>query len=88
MTRMIDADALLKDIGDEPEVWTDSPEETAERNEYRRIRTIIESQPTIDAVPVKEFCEWLEEHGCNIFKEAFVTNVQLFGADREKGEKK
>ena len=49
MTRTIDADALLKDIGDEPEAWTGSPEEIAERNEYRRIRTIIESQPTIDS---------------------------------------
>lgn len=88
MPRLIDADALLKDIGDEPEVWTAIPEEIAERNEYRQIRTIIESQPTIDAVPVKKFCKWLEKRGSNIFKEAFVINVQLFRAAMEKGEKK
>ena len=51
------------------------------------MRDYIEDAPTIDAIPVKKFCEWLEECGCNIFKEAFVINVQLFRAAMEKGEK-
>ena len=48
----------------------------------------INSAPTIDAIPVKEFCEWLEENGSNIFKVAFEINVQLFRAAMEKVEKK
>jgi len=52
------------------------------------MRDYIEDAPTIDAIPVKKFCEWLEECGYNIFKEAFTINVQLFRAAMEKGEKK
>ena len=48
----------------------------------------INDAPTIDAIPVKKFCKWLEKCRCNIFKEAFVINVQLFRAAMEKGEKK
>ena len=59
MPRMIDAEALLKDIGEEPMKWADSPEEIQEYIDWKRTVAIINSAPTIDAIPVKKFCEWL-----------------------------
>lgn len=52
MPRLIDADALLKDIGEEPMNWTNSPEEIQEYIDWKRTVAIINSAPTIDAEPV------------------------------------
>ena len=60
MSRLIDADALIEAMGEEPYVWTDSAEEIAERNQWLTDIGIIENAPTIDAVSVvrcKE-CKW------------------------------
>ena len=77
MSRLIDADALMKQMIRRKE-FVGRPSDPV---------CLVADAPTIDAVPVKEFCEWLEECRCNIFKEAFVINVQLFRAAMEKGEK-
>ena len=52
MGRLIDADALIEAMGEEPYVWTDSADEIAERNQWLTDMHIIESAPTIDAVEV------------------------------------
>ena len=50
--RLIDANALLEDFGEEPMVWNDGEAEIQERNDWRRYKNIVESQPTVDAVEV------------------------------------
>lgn len=52
MRRLIDADALLEDIGEEPMNWTNSPEEIQEYCDWKQTVAIINSAPTIDAVEV------------------------------------
>ena len=50
--RLIDANALLEDFGEEPMVWNDSEAEIQERNDWHRYKGIVESQTTVDAVEV------------------------------------
>lgn len=50
--RLIDADALLEDIGEEPMNWTNSPEEIQEYSDWKQTVAIINSAPTIEAVNV------------------------------------
>ena len=51
--RLIDADALLKDIGEEPMNWTDTQAEVQEYVDWKRTVATINSAPTIEAEPVK-----------------------------------
>ena len=53
MTRLIDADALLKDIGEEPMNWTDTQAEVQEYVDWKRTVATINSAPTIEAEPVR-----------------------------------
>lgn len=48
--RLIDADALIKHLGEEPMVWCDGEAEIQERDDWRRFKAYIEAQDTIDAV--------------------------------------
>ena len=52
MPRLIDADALLRDIGEEPMNWTDTQAEVQEYVDWKRTVATINSAPTIDAVEV------------------------------------
>lgn len=61
--RLIDADALIEAMGEEPYVWTDSADEIAERNQWLTDMHIIESAPNIDIVFCKE-CEHYEDGRC------------------------
>lgn len=51
--RLIDANELLFDLGDEPFNWTDTPEEIQACNDYDSFVRLIESATTIDAEPVR-----------------------------------
>lgn len=83
--RMIDADALVASL--KKKYCADCPALFGCDCSFDDDLRDINGAPTIDAIPVKEFCEWLEERGSNIFKVAFTINVQLFRAAMEKGEK-
>ena len=63
MPRYIDANMLLTDLGDEPEVWTDSECEIQARNDYRDFKSFIQNAPTADVVEVVrcENCKWSRE---------------------------
>jgi hypothetical protein len=50
--RLIDANALLEDFGEEPMVWNDDEAEIQERNDWRMYRGKVENAPTVDAVEV------------------------------------
>lgn len=95
MSRLIDADALMKTLKimrEKNKAERDDSFETSLivngiQEAYWSAIEAVQDAPTIDAIPVKEFCEWLDESGCKIFKVAFEINVQLFKAAMEKGEK-
>ena len=55
--RLIDADALIEAMGEEPYVWMDSAEEIAERNQWLTDMHIIEEAPSID-IELKQG-EWI-----------------------------
>ena len=50
--RLIDADALMLELGEEPPVWYGEDTEVQERNDHRRYKALIDAQPTVDAVEV------------------------------------
>ena len=50
--RLIDANALLEDFGEEPMVWNDSEAEIQERNDWRTYTRMVKNAPTVDAVEV------------------------------------
>lgn len=50
--RLIDANALLEDFGEEPMVWNEEDAEVQERNDWHRYRVIVKCQPIVDAVEV------------------------------------
>ena len=72
--RLIDANALLEDFGEEPMVWNDGEAEIQERSDWQKYRVLVELQPTVDAVEVvhgywKEW--WCDEyityfHKCSV----------------------
>ena len=51
--KLIDADALLEDIGEEPMNWTNSPEEIQEYIDWKQTVAIINSASTIEAEPIR-----------------------------------
>ena len=50
--RLIDANKLLEELGEEPLVWSGLEEEIQARNDWRMFKNLVESQPTVDAVEV------------------------------------
>lgn len=58
--RLIDADALLEDMGEEPMNWTNSPEEIQEYIDWKQTVAIINSAQTIEAEPVRHG-HWIEK---------------------------
>lgn len=50
--RLIDANALLENLGEEPMVWSDGEAEIQERNDWQRFKACVEAQDTVDAVEV------------------------------------
>ena len=50
--RLIDANALLEDFGEEPMVWNDGEAEIQERNDWRTYTRMVQNAPTVDAVEV------------------------------------
>ena len=50
--RLIDANALLENLGEEPMVWSDGEAEIQERNDWQRFKACVEAQDTVDAEPV------------------------------------
>lgn len=67
--RLIDADALIEELGEEPFVWNDTDEELTERNMWRWFMSLVESAPTINATPyttvstsgyVEQVEDWIE----------------------------
>ena len=53
--RLIDANALIFHLGEEPMVWSDGEAEIQERNDWRRFKACIEAQPTVYAVERYEY---------------------------------
>ena len=60
--RLIDANALLEDFGEEPMVWNDGEAEIQERNDWRTYTRMVQNAPTVDAVEVVHG-RWLEGNG-------------------------
>ena len=60
--RLIDANALIFHLGEEPMVWNDSEDEIQERNDWRRFKACVEAQDTVDAVEVVHG-RWEDEYG-------------------------
>ena len=50
--RPTDADNLLKDLGEEPYIWTDTDAEIQAHSDWLRFKEMIEAQPTINVVEV------------------------------------
>ena len=70
--RLIDANALLEDFGDEPLVWNDGEAEIQERSDWHRYRVLVKIQPTVDAV---EVCRCKDcKHFDRLFKGEGVVN--------------
>ena len=64
--RLIDANALLENLGEEPMVWSDGEAEIQERNDWQRFKACVEAQDTVDAVEVvrcKDCIHWYEADG-------------------------
>lgn len=55
--RLIDADKLLKDLGEEPYVWTDTDAEIQVHSDWLHFKDMIEAQPTINAV-LEVYAKW------------------------------
>ena len=60
MARLIDANALLENLGEEPMVWSGGEAEIQERNDWRRFKDCVEAQDTVDAVEVVH-ARWIED---------------------------
>lgn len=76
--RLIDANALLEDFGEEPMVWNDGEAEIQERSDWHRYRVIVKLQPTVDAVEVVHG-EWEKQQGiysCSICGKVCPYDVQ------------
>lgn len=82
--RLIDANALLDVIGEEPYNWTDSETEITELSNYRYYTALIIAAPTIDAVEVirckdcKHWHEW--ENGTGMCQRS-ENSCFWFGVD-------
>lgn len=62
--RLIDANALLEDFGEEPLVWNDGEAEIQERSDWHRYRVLVKIQPTVSAVEVVRCkdCGWWQPY--------------------------
>ena len=79
--RLIDANVLLEDFGEEPMVWNDGEAEIQERNDWHRYKNIVESQPTVDAVEVVHG-NWVSLTECaNAGVYCSVCNKKVFKED-------
>ena len=82
--RLIDADALLANLEDEPYVWTDTAEEIQERNDWQEFLHFVLGAPTIDAVPMVHG-KWIDsaEHGgycvCSACHDCYVDGEWVIG---------
>ena len=61
--RLIDANALIFHLGEEPMVWSDGEAEIQERNDWRRFKACVEAQDTVDAEPVFHG-RWVKVNDC------------------------
>ena len=59
MDDLISRKAALEELGECPENWTDSPEEIEAVNSWCFAADVINSAPTVPAVPLDKLCEWL-----------------------------
>lgn len=59
-TKYIACETLLDALGEEPLVWTDGADELQERNDWRRLRAIIEALPAADVALIRHG-QWTEE---------------------------
>lgn len=59
MDDLISRKAALEALGECPENWEDSPEEIEAVNSWLRAAEVINSAPSVSAVPLDKLCEWL-----------------------------
>ena len=59
---LISRDAAIEALGECPENWTDSPEEIEAVNSWCFAADVINSAPSVPAVPLDKLCEWLNVH--------------------------
>ena len=71
--RLIDANALLENLGEEPMVWSDSEAEIQERNDWQRFKACVEAQDTVDAVEVEKYNRLVEAY--HELRENFIDFV-------------
>ena len=73
--RLIDANALLEDFGEEPMVWNDGEAEIQERSDWHKYRVLVKLQPTVDAVEVVHG-RWVQVICHEEFEDGFVDRVK------------
>lgn len=72
---LISREAAIEALGECPENWTDTPEEIEAVNSWRFAADVINSAPSVHAVPLDKLCEWLE-NDCIL---SCVSCEHLFG---------
>lgn len=60
MSEYIDRQAAIDALGEEPEIWCETDEEAATRNQWERDKVAIEAVPPADVRPVIRGC-WINE---------------------------
>ena len=63
---LISREAALEELGECPENWTDSPEEIEAVNSWCFAADVINSAPTVPAVPLDKLCEMLCKSNVNV----------------------
>lgn len=88
MTRYIDPEELKANLGEPPENWTSSDEEIQALNDFYMFQTLIDAQPTVDAVEVvrcKDCKHWTRIYTkwhCDIHFN--VGHAEFYCADGER----
>ena len=59
---LISRKAAIEALGECQENWTDSPEEIEAVNSWCFAADVINSAPSVPAVPLDKLCEWLSEN--------------------------
>ena len=59
--RLIDANALLENLGEEPMVWSDGEAEIQERNDWKRFKACVEAQDTVDAYTEEQVASIIQQ---------------------------
>ena len=63
---LISREAAIEALGECPENWTDTPEEIEAVNSWCFAADVINSVPSVDAVPLDKLCEMLDKYNVTV----------------------